>query len=104
MLVKHGRYRDVYIPADLYSELREAVSERERLQEQLIALSNQLHRWLDIRFPEFLTVFKDWGGKTAQATLKHFPTPARVMAAGAAGVLQIWRKHLKKAARKKPNG
>ncbi|WP_188400485.1 IS110 family transposase [Sporomusa sp. GT1] len=101
MLVKDGRFRDVYIPADLYSELREAVSERERLQGQLIALSNQIHRWLDIRFPEFITVFKDWGGKTAQATLKNFPTPARVMAAGAAGVLQVWQKHLQRSSLKK---
>lgn len=37
MLVKDGRFRDVYIPADLYQELREAVPERERLQEQLIS-------------------------------------------------------------------
>jgi len=101
MLVKDGRYRDVYIPADLYSELREAVSERERLQEQLIALSNQIHRWLDIRFPEFITVFKDWGGKTAQSTLKHFPTPARVVAAGTAGLLAIWQEHLKKISLKR---
>lgn len=101
MLVKDGRFRDVYIPADLYSELREAVSERERLQDQLVALSNQIHRWLDIRFPEFITVFKDWGGKTAQATLKNFPTPARVMAAGAEGVLQVWQKHLQRSSLKK---
>lgn len=101
MLVKDGRFRDVYIPADLYSELREAVSERERLQEQLIALSNQIHRWLDIRFPEFITVFKDWGGKTAQATLKHFPTPARVVAAGAQGLLAIWQEHLKRSSLKR---
>jgi len=36
LLLKDGRYRDVYIPADLYQELREAVSEQERLQEQLM--------------------------------------------------------------------
>ena len=63
MLVKDGRFRDVYIPEDLYQELREAVLERERLQDQIIALSNQVIRWLDIRFPEFSNVFKDWTGK-----------------------------------------
>lgn len=101
MLVKDGRYRDVYIPANLYSELREAVSERERLQGQLITLSNQIHRWLDIRFPEFSTVFKDWGGKTAQATLKYLPTPAKVVAAGTQGVLAIWQQQLKKSSPKR---
>lgn len=58
MLVKDGRYRDVYIPSNCYQELREAVLERERLVEQMTALSNQVIRWLDIRFPEFTKVFK----------------------------------------------
>lgn len=101
MLVKDGRFRDVYIPADLYSELREAVAERERLQDQVIALSNQIHRWLDIRFPEFNAVFKDWSGKTARITLQYLPTPAKVVAAGVEGVLQIWQKHLKRSSPKK---
>lgn len=101
MLVKDGRFRDVYIPADVYSELREAVSERERLQEQIISLSNQIIRWLDIRFPEFTTVFKDWSGKTALATLKALATPSKVAAAGAQGVLAIWQQHLKRSSLKK---
>jgi transposase len=100
MLVKDGRYRDVYIPADLYSELREAVSERERLQEQLVARSNRIQRWLDIRFPEFGTVFKDWSGKTALCTLEHLPTPARIVAAGPQGVLQVWKPSIKKSSLK----
>lgn len=101
MLVKDGRFRDVYIPADLYQELREAVSERERLQEQIIGISNQVIRWLDIRFPEFTSVFKDWRAKTAMATLKRLPTPAKVAAAGAEGVLTIWQEHLKRSSLKK---
>jgi transposase len=101
MLVKDGRFRDVYIPADLYSELREAVSERERLQEQLIALSNQIIRWLDIRFPEFNEVFKDWSGKTALATLKVLPTPAKVVEAGADGVRGVWQQQVKRSSIKK---
>jgi endonuclease YncB( thermonuclease family) len=30
MLVKDGRYREVYIPDDIYQELREAVAEAEK--------------------------------------------------------------------------
>lgn len=101
MLVKDGRYRDVYIPADLYQELREAVSERERLQEQLIGISNQVIRWLDIRFPEFTNLFKDWSAKTAIATLKRLPTPAKVAAAGIDGVLKVWQEELKRCSVKK---
>ena len=101
MLVKDGRFRDVYIPEDLYQELREAVLERERLQEQINTLSNQVVRWLDIRFPEFNNIFKDWSGKAAWTTLRTFPTPARVIATGAPGILTTWQKHLKKASLKK---
>lgn len=101
MLVKDGRYRDVYIPEDLYQELREAVLERERLQGQLIALSNQVIRWLDIRFPEFSNVFRAWTGKTAQATLRAFPTPAGIVAAGADGILKAWKIDIQRASLKK---
>ena len=101
MLVKDGRFRDVYIPADLYQELREAVCERERLQEQLISISNQIIRWLDIRFPEFTGVFKDWSAKTAFITLKHLPTPAKIVVMGAEGILAIWQENLKRSSLKK---
>jgi len=47
MLVKDGRYREVYIPEDIYQELCETVSERERLQGQLIAIHNRVVRgWI----------------------------------------------------------
>lgn len=101
MLVKDGRFRDVYIPEDVHQELREAVSERERLVEQLISLSNQVIRWLDIRFPEFNEVFKDWSGVAAWLTLKYFPTPAKVATAGALGIINVWRKEMKKPSLKK---
>lgn len=101
MLVKDGRFRDVYIPDDVYQELREAVSERERLVEQLIGLSNQVIRWVDIRFPEFNEVFKDWSGEAAWLTLRHYPTPAKIVAAGASVIVSTWRKEMKKPSLKK---
>lgn len=101
MLVKDGRYRQVYIPTNLYQELREAVAERERLQEQLAGISNRVIRWLDIRFPEFTVVFKNWSLKTAMVTLKYLPTPEKVQAAGAEGVLKLWKSHLKRSSLKK---
>jgi len=101
MLVKDGRFRDVYIPEDVYQELREAVSERERLVEQMISLSNQVIRWLDIRFPEFNQVFKNWRGEAAWLILRYFPTPAKVAAAGALSIVSTWRKKMKKPSLKK---
>jgi transposase len=103
MLVKDGRYRDVYIPEDLYQELREAVSEHERLQNQINAVSNQVIRWLDIRFPEFSTVYKAWDGMAALLILKNCPTPAKIAKLGVEGIMKVWRKELKRPSLKRAN-
>jgi transposase len=101
MLVKDGRYRDVYIPDGSYQELRELVRERERIQERLGSLSNQIVRWLDIHFPEFVTVFKNWRGKAAWIALRRFSTPERMAEAGAQEILLAWREEIKKPSLKR---
>lgn len=101
MLVKDGRYRDVYIPVGAYQELRELVCERERLQERLSALKNQIVRWQDIYFPEFTTVFKDWSKQAAWLVLRHFSTPQKVIDAGAQEILRTWREEMKRPSLKR---
>lgn len=101
MLVKDGRYRDVYIPDGSYQELRELVRERERIQERLGSLSNQIVRWLDIHFPEFVTVFKNWRGKAAWIALRRFSTPERMAEAGAQEILLAWREEMKRPSLKR---
>ncbi len=101
MLVKDGRYRDVYIPVGVYQDLREFVCERERLQERRSALKNQIVRWLDIYFPEFITVFKDWSKQAAWLTLRRFSTPQKVVEAGAQEILLTWRRDMKKPSLKR---
>lgn len=101
MLVKDGRYRDVYIPENLYQELRETVSEHERIHNQQGDINNQVIRCLDIRFPEFSRVFKAWGGMAALMLLKNYPTPAKVIGAGVDGIMSIWRQTLKKPSQKR---
>lgn len=98
MLVKDGRYREVYIPEDVYQELREAVSERDRLVQRMISISNQVTRWLDIHFPEFHTVFKDWRRQAALLTLRHFPTPEKIVAAGSIKIEETWKASMKRTA------
>ncbi len=101
MLVKDGRYREVYIPDALYQELREVLEERDRLQQQITAITNRVIRWLDIRFPEFYTVFKDWRRMTALATLKHFPTPEKIIEAGVEKIEATWKQEINRTSRKK---
>jgi len=98
MLVKDGRYREVYIPEDVYQELREAVSERDRLVQRIISISNQVTRWLDIHFPEFNTIFKDWRRKAALQILRDFPTPEKIVAAGAERIEEAWKSAMKRTA------
>jgi len=98
MLVKDGRYREVYIPEDVYQELREAVSERDRLVQRMSSISNQVTRWLDIHFPEFDTIFKDWRRQAALQVLKNFPTPEKIIAAGAVKIERTWKESMKRTA------
>ncbi len=103
MLVKDGRYRDVYIADGDYQELRELVYERERLKARLGALRNQIVRWLDIYFPEFVTVYKDWSGQAAWIALRRFSTTQRMVEAGAQEILLTWREEMKRPSLKKAN-
>ncbi len=98
MLVKDGRYREVYIPEDVYQELREAVAERDRLVQRMTAIDNQVARWIDIHFPEYQTIFSDWQGKAALLTLRHFPTPEKIVSAGPEKIEAIWKKSMKRSA------
>ena len=83
--------------------MREAVSEHERLQNQVNAISNQVIRWLDIRFPEFNNVYRAWDGVAAITILKHCPTPAKIVEIGAERVMRLWQKELKKPSLKRAN-
>jgi transposase len=69
-LVKDGRYAVPNIPQGVYAELRVAKKIRDLLSGDLQAVQGQIHNWLDRFFPEFLTVFKDWEGKSALQLLK----------------------------------
>lgn len=97
-LVRDGCYREVYIPEDVYQELREAITERDRLVQRMSSISNQVTRWLDIHFPELHTIFKDWQGKAAMQVLKNFATPEKIKAAGAVKIERTWKETMKRSA------
>ncbi len=96
-LVKDGRYSEPILLKGIYADLRVAMVQRERVVVQLIQIKNQVQNWLDRFFPEYLTVFKNWDGKTSLSTLKHFPLPEDVLAQGVTGIVPQWRKEVKKA-------
>ncbi|MFS0865683.1 IS110 family transposase [Fredinandcohnia sp. 179-A 10B2 NHS] len=69
-VIRAGRYHEPVLPEGLYAELREGMKLYDIIQEDLSSIKAQIHNVLDRFFPEFLTVFKEWDGKTALFVLK----------------------------------
>jgi len=96
-LVKDGRYAEPNIPQGVYAELRVARKIRDLLSVDLQAVQGQIHNWLDRYFPEFLTVFKDWEGKSALQLLKLNLLPHELEKVTEQEILVHLRKAVKRA-------
>ena len=92
-LVKDGRYSVPNILEDIYAELRVGMNQRGRLIEDLKRVQGRVHNWLDRFFPEFTSVFKDWGGKAALVCLHVFPLPMDVMEGTESEIVSKWREN-----------
>jgi transposase len=64
-IIRDGRYHHPTMPEGVYAELRQGMKLYDIVQEDLSSIKAQMHNLLDRYFPEFLTVYKDWTGKTA---------------------------------------
>lgn len=64
---------------------------RDQLSKDHQQVCGRIDNWLDRYFPEFQTVFKNWSGKTALHTLRHFPLPSEVKAMSAEMLLSHWK-------------
>jgi transposase len=96
-LVKDGRYAEPNIPQGVYAELRVARKIRDLLSVDLQAVQGQIHNWIDRYFPEFLTVFKDWEGKSPIQLLKLNLLPHELVNLSEQDILQHLRKAVKLA-------
>jgi len=100
-LLKDGRYSEVYMPNDIYAELRILGSLREQLNDKLYAVKNRIHNIIDEYFPEFTSVFKSPFKKAALQLLKSCPFPAQIIELGTEGVLAEIKKAVKKTVGRK---
>lgn len=75
-MVKNGYYSPVRFHSSEYEELRVLMANRETVVKRLVSAVNQIHRWVDIVFPELRQVFKILTCKGALLTLRLFPLPA----------------------------
>ncbi|WP_017688399.1 IS110 family transposase, partial [Paenibacillus sp. PAMC 26794] len=95
-LIRNGKYSEPKLPAMEYAELRILMNFREKVMVSLNQVKARVHNWFDRYFPEYLSVFKDWEGKTSLMTMRQFPTPEEIVSTGARGVLAHWRTEVKR--------
>jgi transposase len=81
-LVRQGKYLQMVLPKGVYAHLRKLSSMRHQRVTTQSAQKNLLRRILDEIFPEFAGLFSDLLGKTAQALLRRYPIPRKVIEVG----------------------
>jgi transposase len=101
-LVRDGRYYEVYMPQDIFAELRVLSNSRISLMKRYNALKNTITAVVDEYFPEIVTVFKKFlNGKASMQILKSCPFPSMILELGVDGVLAEIKKAVKKTVGRK---
>lgn len=101
-LVKDGRYFELYLPHDVYAELRGLSATRTGLNKRKNALKNTITAVMDEYFPEYEEVFKcPLSGKASRHILKTCPFPKFILELGEDGVTDEIKKAVKKTVGRK---
>lgn len=96
-LVRDGRYYRVYMPQDIFAELRVLSNSRISLMKRHNALKNTITAVIDEYFPEIVTVFKNpLKGKASLQIMKACPFPSLILEMGVEGVLAEIKKAVEK--------
>jgi transposase len=90
-MVKNGYYSFISPSSESFEKLRVLISNRDVIVKRLVSSANQIHRWVDIVFPELRQVFKDITCKGAIATLRLFPTPTEIASLESLDVMRGWK-------------
>jgi transposase len=91
-VISRGYYNDWVVNDTIYRKLKTLVDEKEALSTDLAALGNQIQTAVDQVFPEFTTLFKEWNGVRARATLSSFPLPSDILQLTASEIIEGWRR------------
>lgn len=92
LLVTAGRYMESYMPEGIYRDLRTLMTTRLRVSKEMSATANRVMRWLNLYFPEFTQVCRQWNGKAALEILKECPFPGELARKTVDEVvMMVWR-------------
>lgn len=97
-MVKNGYYSPVRFNPEAYEELRILMANRDTVTKRLNSAVNQIHRWVDIVFPELRHVFKILTCTSSIATLRLFPLPKEISLLTTEQVIAGWKKYVKRHA------
>ncbi|GMX66783.1 hypothetical protein Elgi_60550 [Paenibacillus elgii] len=97
-MIKNGYYSPVRFHSEAYEELRILMANRDTVTKRLNSAVNQIHRWVDIVFPELRQVFKILTCTSAIATLRLFPLPREISKLTTEQVLTGWKQFVKRHA------
>ena len=101
-LVKDGRYFELYLPHDIYAELRSFSTTRTIINKRKSSVKNTIIAILDEFFPEYSEVFKcPLKGKASRHILKTCPFPKYIIELGEDGVTAEIKNAVKKTVGRK---
>ena len=90
-LVKDGRYSVPYLPDGDYAELRGYAQLRDAAIDELVRAKNRLHRWANIYFPSYESLYEKIDAVGGLLLLSMGIVPKDIVEMGVDGILSIWR-------------
>ncbi|MFC3249804.1 IS110 family transposase [Paenibacillus sepulcri] len=97
-MVKNGYYSFTRTTPAAFEERRVFLSNRDFVVKRLVSAKNQIHRWVDVVFPELRQVFTNIMCTGSLATLRLFPTPDDMCTLQPQDVIQGWKSLMKRHA------
>ncbi|MDQ0114019.1 transposase [Paenibacillus harenae] len=95
-MVKNGYYSFIRSTPEAFEELRVYLSNRDSVVTRLVSAKNQIHRWVDVVFPELRQVFKSLMCTGSLATLRLFPTPEELRKLQPKNIIEGWKSLMKR--------
>lgn len=92
--VSRGYYASFSPKDEAFRRIRVVVTNREHWVVERGRIENRIHRWLDIRFPEYGQAFEDIFSARSLATLRRFSTPSDLLQLTPERMIEIWGEYM----------